>query len=81
MLAVLAEGTVRMQHSPSAGSRKEQVAAAVRFTFLKKGIRFSFAKGDVTVLAPHRGERRMTGGSLSSGSNPAASMSTAVNGG
>lgn len=50
----------------------------VRFTFLKKGIRFSFAKGDMTVFGLALGERRLTGSSLSSGSKPVASMSMAT---
>lgn len=48
------------------------------FTFLKKGIRFSRAKGDITVFGLTLGERWWGGGSLSSRSNPAASMSTAT---
>lgn len=52
--------------------------AAPQFTFLKKGIRFSFAKGDRTVFGLALGERRLTGSSLSSGSKPVASMSRAI---
>ena len=50
----------------------------VQFTFLKKGIRFSFARGDMTVFGLALGERRLTGSSLSSGSKPVASMSMAT---
>lgn len=48
------------------------------FTFLKKGIRFSFARGDMTVFGLALGERRLTGTSLSSGSKSVASMSRAT---
>lgn len=48
------------------------------FTFLKKAIRFSFARGDMTVFGLALGERRLTGGSCSSGSKSVASMSMAT---
>lgn len=49
------------------------------FTFLKKGIRFSFARGDMTVFGLALVERRLlTGSSLSSGSKSVASMSMAT---
>lgn len=48
------------------------------FTFLKKGIRFSRAKGGMTAFGLALGERRGRGGSFSSGSKPAASISTAT---
>lgn len=48
------------------------------FTFLKKAIRFSFARGDVTVFGLALGERRLTGSSCSSGSKSVASMSMAT---
>lgn len=57
---------------------KKRTRAASPFTFLKKGIRFSFAKGDRTVFGLALGERGLAGSSLSSGSKPVASMSTAV---
>lgn len=47
-------------------------------TFLKKGIRFSFARGDMTVFGLALGERWLAGSSLSSGSKPVASMSMAT---
>ena len=47
------------------------------FTFLKKGIRFSFARGDKTAFGLALG-RRWAGSSLSSGSKPVASMSMAT---
>lgn len=48
------------------------------FTFLKKAIRFSFARGDMTVFGLALGERRLTGSSCSSGSKSVASMSMAT---
>lgn len=64
-------------HSQADGERRRE-GGVVQFTFLKKGIRFSFAKGDMTVFGLALGERRLTGSSLSSGSKPVASMSMAT---
>lgn len=60
------------------GQRRTEGGGSPEFTFLKKGIRFSFARGDMTVFGLALGERRLTGSSLSSGSKPVASMSMAT---
>lgn len=60
------------------GQRGREGRVVQKFTFLKKGIRFSFARGDMTVFGLALGERRLTGSSLSSGSKSVASMSMAT---
>lgn len=57
---------------------KKRGFGSPKFTFLKKGIRFSFARGDMTVFGLALGERRLTGSSFSSGSKSVASMSMAT---
>lgn len=58
--------------------RRGEGGVGQSFTFLKKGILFSFARGDMTLFGLALGERRLTGSSLSSGSKPVASMSMAT---
>lgn len=64
--------------SQTSGRTEKRGRGSPEFTFLKKGIRFSFARGDMTVFGLALGERRLTGSSLSSGSKPVASMSMAT---
>lgn len=59
-------------------SDRGEVGLSPAFTFLKKAIRFSFARGDMTVFGLALGERRLTGSSCSSGSKSVASMSRAT---